>query len=470
MLEIVRGRHWVVAHTVLDGENGPPTDLSQFSAIVCHIREKIALRNRQGFFEHKLVATPAVSFSQSVYYLKLSVAAVKLLHTGDYTIDVVAQNPDGSSESLLDPEPVRVVNRPSQPIVVVVEPPPPPPVQPPNPDPTPGGEPPPDVTPPPPINPPPPPPVPVLTPTWGPGPGPFPSTIYGVLPLGVLRFTIDGSVAAFHGQTARFSFWHSGDTDKRANGVCYSVNNGPAVFVRGGFLPTSTDNLDLMTKLLPVPWFPAARSAEAMFEVVRTPNVDQAVRVWAANSVTTPATAATTQITAFEVTCGRWKDLNFKYATGLVQAAFTEGVHNGLDIAGAFTSAGRANLKSLIVHADHQDDAHGIYTFSAFTGLRRLAFSGNLGIIGVRAAGLALQIVPTERRFLTNPSIIFGCSLSDAALNQLYTDLSAVPNNGKLLIGMGTGGSDETIATSKGYEIFSSFAELNDYINTRNNL
>lgn len=455
MLEIVRGRHWVVAHTVLDGENGPPTDLSQFSAIVCHIREKIALRNRQGFFEHKLVATPAVSFSQSVYYLKLSVAAVKLLHTGDYTIDVVAQNPDGSSESLLDPEPVRVVNRPSQPIVVVVEPPPPPPVQPPNPDPTPGGEPPPDVTPP---------------PTPGPGPGPFTAVTYDpLLPLGVLEFTIDGSVVALHGPTARFSFWHSGSNDKRANGVCYSVTaNGITsnpVFVRGGYRPAHTSDLDLVSKMLPVPWSPSAVAMEAMFEIARTPNVDQVVRVWAANNSSTPQATPITQITAFDVACGRWKALNFKKATALEEAVFSGGVHNNLDVAGAFTTAGRTSLKSLYVSARDSAQASGTFSFSTFTGLRRLAFDGNASVIGIRAENLALQFIPTEER-LAQPSVFYNCTLSDAALNQLYTDLSSVPNNGRLIFFTGFGGSDTTIATGKGYTLYSSYPDYH----TRNNL
>lgn len=109
MLEIVRGRNWSVAHTVLEGPEGPPTVLSQFSSISCQIREKVALRNIQGFFEHKLVTTPSVVISDSVFTLKLTAAQTTLLQTGEYLIDVVADN-----ESLLDPEPVKIVNRPTQ--------------------------------------------------------------------------------------------------------------------------------------------------------------------------------------------------------------------------------------------------------------------------------------------------------------------------------------------------------------------
>lgn len=124
MLEIVRGRNWAVAHTVLDSEDGPPTDLSIFTTIACQIREKTATRNARGFFEHKVIATPTVEVVDNVYWLKLSVTLVDKLHTGDYLIDVVGTLSDDSHESLLDPEPVKVVNRPSAPSATPVDEPP----------------------------------------------------------------------------------------------------------------------------------------------------------------------------------------------------------------------------------------------------------------------------------------------------------------------------------------------------------
>jgi hypothetical protein len=118
MLEIVRGRPWVVTHTVYDNEGGPLTDLAEFTSFACQIREKNATRNRKGFFEHKLVADVEVTFVDSVLSLSLSLETVNTLQTGDYLIDLVAVLDDNSTEALLVPELVIVVNRPTFPIYV----------------------------------------------------------------------------------------------------------------------------------------------------------------------------------------------------------------------------------------------------------------------------------------------------------------------------------------------------------------
>jgi hypothetical protein len=118
MLEIVRGRPWTVAHTVYDSEGGPLTDLSEFGGFASQIREKNATRNRKGFFEHKLVADVEVTFVDSVLSLSLPLETVNTLQTGDYLIDLVAVLDDNSTEALLVPEPVIVVNRPTFPIYV----------------------------------------------------------------------------------------------------------------------------------------------------------------------------------------------------------------------------------------------------------------------------------------------------------------------------------------------------------------
>lgn len=115
MLEIVRGRPWFVAHTVYDNEGGPLTDLTQFTSFACQIREKTATRNRKGFFEHKLVAEVTVSVVDSTITLSLPVATVDLVQTGDYLIDLIGIFNDGTTEALLVPEPVVVVNRPTIP-------------------------------------------------------------------------------------------------------------------------------------------------------------------------------------------------------------------------------------------------------------------------------------------------------------------------------------------------------------------
>lgn len=117
MLEIVRGRPWFVIHTVYDNEGGPLTDLSEFTSFACQIREKTATRNRKGFFEHKLVADVVVQVDlpNSQLVLFLSADTVNTLQTGGYLVDLVAVRSDGLTESFLEPEPVTVVNRPSNP-------------------------------------------------------------------------------------------------------------------------------------------------------------------------------------------------------------------------------------------------------------------------------------------------------------------------------------------------------------------
>lgn len=118
MLEIVRGRPWSVDHTVYDNEDGPLTDLGLFIGFRSQIREKTATRNRKGFFEHALVADVNVTAdaSRSVINLSLPRATVDTLNVGDYLIDLVGLFDVGgeSVEALLVPEPVAVVNRPTQ--------------------------------------------------------------------------------------------------------------------------------------------------------------------------------------------------------------------------------------------------------------------------------------------------------------------------------------------------------------------
>lgn len=113
MLEIVRNRSWSVAHTVLDSEDGELADLSHLTTFRCQIREKIAVKDHKGFFKHPLVANVTVLVEDSILTLKLSRYQTGFMKNGEYLIDVVAFDDDGNDESLLDPEPVRVVTRPS---------------------------------------------------------------------------------------------------------------------------------------------------------------------------------------------------------------------------------------------------------------------------------------------------------------------------------------------------------------------
>lgn len=96
----------------MDSSDGPLSDLTVFTAILSQIREKTATKNRHGFFENKLVATCEVEVIDSVIFQRLSSEATALIHTGDYLIDIVGVRDDGD-ESLLDPEPIRVINRPT---------------------------------------------------------------------------------------------------------------------------------------------------------------------------------------------------------------------------------------------------------------------------------------------------------------------------------------------------------------------
>lgn len=112
MLEIARGRTWVQTHTVLDSED--PTDfadLSVFTAFRSQIREKAATRNKVGKFEHKLVSEVAVGVIGSVVTQTLTRAQTLLLDTGEYLIDLTADD-----EALLEPEPIKVTNRPTFPL------------------------------------------------------------------------------------------------------------------------------------------------------------------------------------------------------------------------------------------------------------------------------------------------------------------------------------------------------------------
>jgi hypothetical protein len=64
------------------------------------------------------VADVEVTFVDSVLSLSLSLETVNTLQTGDYLIDLVAVLDDNSTEALLVPELVIVVNRPTFPIYV----------------------------------------------------------------------------------------------------------------------------------------------------------------------------------------------------------------------------------------------------------------------------------------------------------------------------------------------------------------
>lgn len=120
MLTITRGRTWSVIHTVRDGSpDGPLSDLLYIVEAKCQIRSKSQQRDGNGYFNQPLVVDVDVVRSGdklSVFTLELSRSVTVLLPVGDYLVDVVGFDAAGNDESLLDPEPIRVINRPSHPV------------------------------------------------------------------------------------------------------------------------------------------------------------------------------------------------------------------------------------------------------------------------------------------------------------------------------------------------------------------
>ena len=115
MLEIVRGRSWSVPHTVYDSTDGPLSDLSDIVELKSQIRAKHASRDKSGHFVNELIADVTVAKSDlaSTITLSLTADATTALFEGDYLIDLVAILNNGRNESYIDPEPIRVVNRPT---------------------------------------------------------------------------------------------------------------------------------------------------------------------------------------------------------------------------------------------------------------------------------------------------------------------------------------------------------------------
>lgn len=114
MLEIIIGRTWTQPHTVLDSED--PTDFADLSHLVqlrSQIRSKSATKDKKGKFQHALIADVAVTRDGSVIAQQLTRAQTDLLTPGEYLIDLVGTDADGNDEALLEPEPIKVTNRPT---------------------------------------------------------------------------------------------------------------------------------------------------------------------------------------------------------------------------------------------------------------------------------------------------------------------------------------------------------------------
>jgi hypothetical protein len=114
MLEIVRGRTFRQAHTVYDDDALTVlSDLSHLVGLRSQIRAKSAVRNKKGIFEHALVAEVSVTRQDSVISQFLTRTQTDALSPGEYLIDLVGFDADGQDEALLEPEPIKVTNRPT---------------------------------------------------------------------------------------------------------------------------------------------------------------------------------------------------------------------------------------------------------------------------------------------------------------------------------------------------------------------
>ena len=114
MLESIIGRTWEQTHTVLDSED--PTDFADLSHLVqlrSQIRAKSAVKDGKGIFRHKLIVDVTVTRDGSVITQQLTRAQTGLLTPGEYLIDLFGSDESGNDEPLLEPEPIRVSNRPT---------------------------------------------------------------------------------------------------------------------------------------------------------------------------------------------------------------------------------------------------------------------------------------------------------------------------------------------------------------------
>lgn len=120
MLTITRGRTWSVVHIAHDGSpDGLLSDLSHIVETKCQIRSKSQQRDGNGYFDQPFVVDVDVTMSgqkNSTFTLSLTRNVTALLPVGSYEIDLVGWDAAGNDESLLDPEPIKVINRPSHPV------------------------------------------------------------------------------------------------------------------------------------------------------------------------------------------------------------------------------------------------------------------------------------------------------------------------------------------------------------------
>lgn len=108
MLSLTRGRTFELVQTFLDTVDGPQSDMSHVLTIRCQIRTK---------GNNALVVTVTCVRVGAVVTLSLTRAQSLLIEVGDYLVDIVGTDVNGKDEVLMEPEPIRVVNGPTSPVV-----------------------------------------------------------------------------------------------------------------------------------------------------------------------------------------------------------------------------------------------------------------------------------------------------------------------------------------------------------------
>ena len=189
---------------------------------------------------------------------------------------------------------------------------------------------------------------------------------------------------------------------------------------------------------------------------------NQVIRIWAANST---SSGPVTQLSGCSVTAGNIVSLDFTGFTELEFLWLYAGCGNALDLSAAFTSTGRAYLKTLGIDGGNLAAEVDV---SAFTGLKKLAIYDGPFITSIITAPVGLENIPSN--FFSGYSTLYGCGLETADLDAFFTGLSPVPNSGRIQIANnpGTNDCDVTIAENKGYEVFLTAQEEADFVNAEN--
>lgn len=102
-IEVVRGRTFELTQTLLDSEDGPFSDMSDYTNWRSQIRK----------FDETLVATVTVAYTSGQVKVSLTRAATSNIEPGTYEMDILATDPDGRDEPIMEPESIVVRGRPT---------------------------------------------------------------------------------------------------------------------------------------------------------------------------------------------------------------------------------------------------------------------------------------------------------------------------------------------------------------------